>query len=143
MFHSRVARKPCFEVIAGRIDFSFIQVPLALPHVREGKLLALAVNSAQRSAVLPSVPTLAEAGFANAEHPLWYGMFVAAKTPRGIVDQIHRETLQALQTPKVRDKLATLDFEPMVMNPAEFDAVVKSEIVSNAALIKAAGIKPD
>jgi tripartite-type tricarboxylate transporter receptor subunit TctC len=132
-----------FEVIAGRIDFSFIQVPLALPHVREGKLLALAVNSAQRSAVLPNVPTLAEAGFANAEHPLWYGMFVAAKTPRGIVDQIHRETLQALQTPKVRDKLATLDFEPMVMNPAEFDAVVKSEIVSNAALIKAAGIKPD
>jgi tripartite-type tricarboxylate transporter receptor subunit TctC len=132
-----------FEVIAGRIDFSFIQVPLVLPHVREGKLRALAVNSAKRSSVLPDVPTLAEAGVANADYPLWYGLFVPARTPGGIVDKLYRETLQTLQTPKVGDKLATLGVEPMVMSPAEFDAVVKSEIRTNATLIKAAGIKVD
>ena len=130
------------EVIAGRIDFFFGPVALVLPQIQEGKLTALAVNGAKRSATLPNVPTTLEAGFANAEYPLWLGMFLPAKTARDIVDKLNRETLKALQEPKVRDKLATLGFEPMVMTPAEFAAHVEKEIAVNGALVKAAGIKP-
>ena len=129
------------EVIAGRIDFFFGPVALVLPQIQDGKLAALAVNGAKRSAALPDVPTTLEAGIANAEYPIWLGMFLPAKTPRDIVDKLNRETLKALQEPKVRDKLAALGFEPMVMTPAEFDAHVEKEIAVNAALVKAAGIK--
>jgi tripartite-type tricarboxylate transporter receptor subunit TctC len=130
------------EVIAGRIDFFFGPVALVLPHVQEGKLTALAVNGLKRSAALPNVPTTLEAGFANSEYPFWLGMFLPVKTPRGVVDKLNRETLKALQEPKVRDKLAALGFEPMPMTPAEFAAHVDKDIAVNATLVKAAGIKP-
>jgi tripartite-type tricarboxylate transporter receptor subunit TctC len=129
------------EVMAGRVDFYFSPVGLVVEHIRERKLLVLAVNSPRRAAILPDVPTLAEAGVADAEYPLWYGSFVPAKTPRHIVETLHRETSKALKTPNVENKLATLGLEPMVMTPAEFDAHVKAEIRTNAALISAAGIK--
>ena len=129
------------ELMAGRVDFYFSPVGLVAAHIREGKLLALAVNSPKRAVILPEVPTLAEAGVADAEYPLWYGSFVPARTPRYVVETLHRETLKALKTPNVEDKLATLGLEPMVMTPAEFDAHVKAEIRTNAALINAAGIK--
>ncbi len=98
-------------------------------------------NGAKRSAALPNVPTTLEAGFASAEYPIWLGMFLPARTPRDIVDKLNRETLKALQAPKVRDKLAALGFEPMAMTPAEFAAHVEKEIAINAALVKAAGLK--
>ena len=96
------------ELMAGRVDFYFSPVGLVAAHIREGKLLALAVNSPKRAVILPEVPTLAEAGVADAEYPLWYGLFVPARTPRHVVETLHRETLKALKTPNVEDKLATL-----------------------------------
>ena len=128
------------EVMAGRIDFFFGPVGVVAPRVQEGKLTALVVNGAKRSSLLPDVPTTLEAGFANAEYPFWLGVFVPAKTPRDIVDRLHRETLKALQEPKVRDKLAALGIDPMVMTPTEFDAHVEKEIAVNAALVKAIGL---
>jgi tripartite-type tricarboxylate transporter receptor subunit TctC len=119
-------------VITGRIDFYF----------KDGKLSALAVNSAKRSAALPDVPTTREAGFNNAEYPTWFGLFLPAKTPREIVDKLHRETFKALQEPKVRDKLAALGFDPMVMTPSEFDAFVAKDIAINAVLVKAVKLQP-
>jgi tripartite-type tricarboxylate transporter receptor subunit TctC len=129
------------EVIAGRIDFFFGPVGLVLPHVQEGKLSALVVNGAKRSSALPNVPTTLEAGFADAEFPSWFGLFLPAKTPRDVVDKLHRETLKALQAPRVREKLAALGLEPMVMTPNEFDAHIQKEIAANMALVKATGIK--
>ncbi|MFZ0853314.1 MAG: tripartite tricarboxylate transporter substrate binding protein [Hyphomicrobiaceae bacterium] len=129
------------EVIAGRIDFFFGPVALVLPQIQDGKLAALAVNGDKRSAALPNVPTTLEASVADAEYPIWLGMFLPAKTPREIVDKLNRETLKALQEPKVRDKLTGLGFEPMIMTPAEFAAHVEKEIAVNAALVKAAGLK--
>jgi tripartite-type tricarboxylate transporter receptor subunit TctC len=129
------------EVIAGRIDFFLVGLAAALPHIQNGKLTTLAVNSATRSSALPEVPTIRQAGFNDAEYPMWLGLFLPAKTPRGIVDKLHRETLKALREPKVRDKLAKLGIDPMVMTPAEFDALVEKEVAINAALVKAAGIK--
>jgi hypothetical protein len=96
------------EVMAGRVDFYFSPVGLVVEYIRERKLLALAVNSPRRAAILPEVPTLAEAGVSDAEYPLWYGSFVPARTPRHIVETLHRETSKALKTPNVETKLATL-----------------------------------
>jgi tripartite-type tricarboxylate transporter receptor subunit TctC len=131
------------EVMAGRIDFFFGPVGLVLPHVKEGKLLALVVNGTKRSAALPEVPTTLEAGFVDAEYPIWFGLFLPVKTPREIVDTLNRETLKALETPKLRERLATLGLDPMIMTPKEFDTHVEKEIALNSALVKAAGVKPE
>ena len=131
------------EVIAGRVEFFFGPVALVLPQIREGKLRALAVNGSSRSTVLPDVPTLREAGVREAEYPVWFGLFVPARTPADIVNRLHRETLNALQTPKVREKLAALGVDPMVMSPAEFTAHVEREIILNATLVQRAGLKPE
>jgi tripartite-type tricarboxylate transporter receptor subunit TctC len=131
------------EVMSGRVDFFFGPVGLVLQHVQQGKLAALAVNGAQRSAMLPETPTTAEAGLANAEYPIWFGVFLPARTPRDIVDRLHDVTRQELQGPYLREKLAKLAVEPMAMSPSVFDAFVAKEIAVNAALIKMAGLKAE
>jgi tripartite-type tricarboxylate transporter receptor subunit TctC len=131
------------EVIAGRVDFFFGPVALVLPHLREGKLRALAVNGSSRSTVLPDVPTLREAGIKEADYPIWFALFVPAKTPSDIVARLNRETLNALQAPKVRERLASLGVDPMVMSPAEFAAHVEKEVVLNATLVQHAGLRPE
>lgn len=131
------------EAVSGRVEFFFGPVGLVLGHVRGGKLVALVVNGTTRTPALPDVPTTLEAGFANAEYPIWYGLFFPAKTPRDIVNRLNRETFKALQAPKTRDTLANLAVDPMVMTPTEFDAYVRKQIALNAALVKAIGVKLD
>jgi tripartite-type tricarboxylate transporter receptor subunit TctC len=131
------------EVIAGRVDFFFGPLGLVLPHVREGRLTALVVNGPSRAVALPDVPTTQEAGFANAEYPIWFGIFAPAATPRDIVEKLHRETATVLQERAVVEKLAALGVEPLPMTPAAFDAHVKREIAINAALVKATGLTPN
>jgi tripartite-type tricarboxylate transporter receptor subunit TctC len=129
------------EVIAGRIDFFFGPVGLVLPQIQEGKLRALVVNGAKRASALPAVPTTQEAGIANAEYPIWFGLFLPAGTPHEIVLRLHDETRKALLSPMVRDKLSMLGIDAMPMSPADFAAHVQREIASNADLVKAAGLK--
>lgn len=131
------------EVLAGRVDFFFGPVALVLPQVRDGKLVALAVNTSKRSATLPDVPTTAEAGITDAEYPIWFGLFAPAGTPREIVERLSSETLKALQTPKVRERLAALGVDPMPMSPDEFAAHVNREVSLNAALARKAGLKAE
>jgi tripartite-type tricarboxylate transporter receptor subunit TctC len=131
------------EVIAGRVEFFFGPVALVLPHIRDGKLAALAVNGAQRSAVLPDVPTLREAGYRDAEYPIWFALFAPAGTPGAIVEKISRETVAVLQAPALREKLASLGVDPMPMNPIEFKAYVDNEMGLNAALAKMAGVRAE
>ncbi len=129
------------EVIAGRVDFFFGPVALVLPHIRSGKLTALGVNTDKRSAALPDAPTMREAGIRDAEYPIWFGLFAPAGTPAAIVERLHRETVRALHTPKVRDKLAALGVEPMPMSAAEFGAYVEREVALNAVLVQKVGLK--
>jgi tripartite-type tricarboxylate transporter receptor subunit TctC len=131
------------EVIAGRVDVYFCPINTALPHIREGKLIALTINSPKRSAELPDVPTTLEAGYRDADYPIWIGLLAPAKTPRDIVEQLNRESIKALETPGTRDKLLKAGIEPLAMTPAQFDARIKAEIATNTALAKAAGIKPN
>jgi tripartite-type tricarboxylate transporter receptor subunit TctC len=128
------------EVVAGRVDFYFCPVFPALPLIRDGKLVPLAVSGAKRVSVLPDVPTTQEAGFPNSDFNFWVGLFVPAHTPMPIVDKLHDEAAKVMQASAVRDKLSQLGVEPMAMPQAEFGEFVKGEVDANTALAKAAGI---
>jgi len=128
------------EVVAGRVDFYFCPVFPALPLIREGKLVPLAVSGAKRVSVLPDVPTTQEAGFPNSDFNFWVGLFVPAHTPQPIVARLHDEAEKAMRAPAVLGKLSKLGVEPMAMPQAGFAAFVKSEVGANGALAKAAGI---
>lgn len=129
------------ELVTGRVDYYFCPVVNALPLVREGKLLGLAVGSSRRSSALPEVPTTVEAGVPNSEYNFWVGMFVPSKTPRDVVARLHAETVLAIQAPETKERFAKLGAETQIFTPEGFDAYIRDEIKSNAALVKAAGIK--
>lgn len=131
------------EVASGRVDFAFSPIAVAVPDIRDGRLVALAVSGLQRSSALPDIPTTQEAGYPNSDYALWIGVFVPIKTPRTIVERLHKETVKALQEPALRERLAALDVEPMPFSPTEFDAYVKSEIAVQGAVAKAAGLQPN
>ncbi len=131
------------EVIAGRVEYYFCPIATALPHIRDGRLLGLAVSSPKRASALPDVPTTLESGYADSDYTFWIGAFAPAKTPKEIVEKLNRELAAAVGSPAVREKLATLGVEAMPMSPAEFDAYVKGELSRYATFAKAAGLKPN
>jgi tripartite-type tricarboxylate transporter receptor subunit TctC len=139
----RGAPEALTEVVAGRIDFYFSPIAPALPLLREGKVLALAVGSSKRTSVLPDLPTTIEAGFPDSDYNFWVGLFAPAKTPAALIERLYRGTSAALQSPEVRERLPKLGAEPMAMTPADFDALVRDELRANAVLVKLAGIKPN
>jgi tripartite-type tricarboxylate transporter receptor subunit TctC len=131
------------ETMTGRIDYFFAPLVSALPMIKSGKLIPLAVSTPKRSSQLPDVPTLAEAGIAKSEYLFWIGMLVSSKTPRDIVNKLNQSTLKALQDNEVKERLVSLGAEAMPMSPEQFDQLIKDELISNAAVIKAAGIKSE
>ena len=131
------------EVLAGRVDYYFSPIGLAAQYLKADKLVALAVSSKARSSTLPDVPTSLEAGLPNSDYEVWIGMFAPAKTPRAIINRLNEETVKALHSPQLRERLNTLVMEPMPMSPGEFDAFIKKDIQLNADLVKAAGIEPN
>ena len=131
------------EVLAGRVDYYFSPIGLAVQYFKTDKLVPLAVSSKVRSSALPDVPTSIEAGLPNSDYEVWIGMFAPAKTPRAIVNRLNEETVKALRSPELREKFNALVMDPMPMSPAEFDAFLKKDIQLNADLVKAAGIEPN
>lgn len=130
------------EVIAGRVDFYFSPIAPVIGQIRGGTLVPLAVGSSRRASALPDVPTTAEAGVPGSEFNFWIGMMVPAKTPRDIVARLNAEVVKALATPEVRERFAQLGAEAWTMAPDAFDAYIRAEVASNAALVKAAGLSP-
>lgn len=131
------------EIIAGRIDFYFCPLGTALPQIRQGRVMALAVSSPNRTPALPDVPSTLEAGFANSDYTFWVGVFAPSGTPAAIIDRLHAETQKAMQVASVKSRLAELGSDSMNLSPAQFNAMVKQEIGTSAALAKAAGLKPN
>lgn len=129
------------DTIAGRLTYFFSPISAALPFVRDGKLVALAVSTAKRSSALPNVPTVAEAGLPGFDYSLWVGLFAPAGTPADVVDKIARDVRTVAQSADVKERFAALGAEPLPMTPSEFKQFVDSEIVESAKVIKAAGIK--
>ena len=130
------------DVMTGRVDYYFCPVNAALPLLKDGRLLGLAVGSTKRSVALPDLPTTLEAGIPDSDYNFWVGMFVPAKTSRVIVMRLYQETSRALRSPDVSEKLARLGAEPMEYAPEPFNAYLRTEIAANAALVKASGLKP-
>jgi tripartite-type tricarboxylate transporter receptor subunit TctC len=131
------------DVIAGRVDFYFCPINTALPHIREGRLIALVTSATTRTPELPDVPTTAEAGYKNADFPVWIGLMAPAKTPRTVVEKLHAETVKAIRLPATQDRLMKTGVAQMILTPAEFDARIRAEIAANGVVAKAAGIKPN
>ena len=136
----RGAPEALTEVMTGRVDVYFCPITPAMPFIREGKLLALAVSSTNRASALPNVPTTVEAGFPDSDFDFWIGLMAPKKTARDVVARIHQETVKGLEDPGVKDKLGKLAVEPLIMTPDAFDARIAKEAPLAHTLAKAAGI---
>jgi tripartite-type tricarboxylate transporter receptor subunit TctC len=117
--------------------------PLALPHVRSGKLKALAVTGAKRSAATPEFPTMQEAGVPGFVVESWYGLMAPAGTPDAVIARLHKETLAVLATNEVREFFAKQGADVVTSSPAEFAAMVRTERARWADVIRTSGAKVD
>jgi tripartite-type tricarboxylate transporter receptor subunit TctC len=131
------------DLIAGHIPLMFISNISALPHVKSGKLKALAVTGAQRTALAPDIPTVAESGLPGFEIYGWYGFAAPARTPRPIINRLHGEVAKIAQNPKMKARLAAQGLELVGSSPEEFDGFIRAELAKWSAVLKAAGVKPE
>ncbi|MES2979274.1 MAG: tripartite tricarboxylate transporter substrate binding protein [Pseudomonadota bacterium] len=130
-------------LIAGEIQVMFAPIVAVLPHVKSGRLRALAVTSAARTSAAPELPTLAESGLPGYEISSWFGLFVPSSTPAPVVDKLYRETLKVLRSADVKERFAKEGAEPVGSSPAEFKNYVRQEFTKYAKVIKDNGIKAD
>ena len=131
------------DLVGGTMDLMFDNLPSALPHVKAGKLVALAVTSSARSAALPAVPTVAEAGVKGFEATSWFGLLAPAGTPADIVQRIQQESAKALASPALKERLLSQGAIPGGMPPAEFGRFIATETKKWAAVVKSSGAKVD
>ena len=130
-------------VLGGEAQMIISALLAALPHVKSGKLRALAVTSTTRSTAVPDLPTASESGLPRFETSSWHGVLVPAKTPRAIITQLHAVLVKTLNAPDVRERLTTQGLNVVASTPQEFAAHIKSETAKYARVIKAAGIKAE
>lgn len=129
------------DLIGGQINFTYGTILAVAPHVRSGKLRALAVSSGRRSSIMPDVPTIAEAGVPRFDATSWNGVLVPTGVPRPVITRIHTSVVQALQTPEVRERLTGDGAEPVGSTPEAFAAFIRAEIAKWGKVIKAAKLK--
>jgi tripartite-type tricarboxylate transporter receptor subunit TctC len=130
------------DLIAGRLSTVFSTAPSVLPHVKSGRLRALAVTSGTRSPNIPDLPTVAESGVPGYEATTWYGIMAAAGTPRPVVMRLHTVIAKAVALPEVNGILTAQGVDPVAITPDQFGAFLRSEITKWATVIKTSGAKP-
>ena len=130
-------------LLAGEIQVMFAPIVAVLPQVKAGRLRALGVTSAKRSAAAPDLPTLAESGLSGYEISSWFGLFVPASTPAAVVDKLFKDTTRVLKSPDVIERFAKEGAEPVGSTPADFNNYVRAEFVKYNKVIKDNGIKAD
>lgn len=128
-------------LLSGEVVLYFGNVPTVIRQARDGKLRAIATTGLKRTPAAPDIPTVAEAGIAGYEVTTFYGMSAPAKTPRPIMDRLHGDTVRALNSPEVRQRLQDLGADPVGNTPEQYTAFMKNEIAKWDKVIKAAGIK--
>jgi tripartite-type tricarboxylate transporter receptor subunit TctC len=131
------------DVLAGNVHLVFIGIPAAAPHIKAGKLRALALVAPQRSSALPEVPTVAEAGLKDFEVTTWYGVLAPAGTPRNVITRLNSELVKIMHSPELKEKLAATGTEPLTSTPEEFAAYIKREIAKWGDVVRKAGVKAD
>ncbi|MCI3953190.1 MAG: LacI family transcriptional regulator [Burkholderiales bacterium] len=130
------------DLLGGNIQLIFATAASSIGHIKAGKVRAIAVTTAKRSALVPDLPTVAEAGLPGYEANNWNGFFVPAKTPRPIVNRLNKEIAAALNAPDIKEFLFKQGLDAAPNTPEQFAAYMKSEMAKWAKVIKAAGIKP-
>ena len=130
-------------LISGETSVGFPATSSVVPHVRAGKLRALAVTGAQRSPMVPDYPTIAESGVPGYDMTSWYGVLVPARTPNEIIARLHAAAVSALQQREVKERFATTDLEPKGSTPEQFGAYMRSEVAKWAKVIKESGMHAD
>ncbi|MCR5884658.1 tripartite tricarboxylate transporter substrate binding protein [Rhizobacter sp. J219] len=131
------------DLIGGTMDLMFDNLPSAMPHIKAGKLKALGVTTAQRSAALPDVPTIAEAGVKGFEASSWFGLLAPAGTPADIVNRVQQEAAKALGAPELKERLLAQGAIPSGIKPAEFAAYIAAETKKWEQVVKVSGAKVD
>ncbi|MCS6766741.1 MAG: tripartite tricarboxylate transporter substrate binding protein [Candidatus Protistobacter heckmanni] len=140
-YKGRAAAIP--DLLGGRINMIFDNMPSALPLAKSGDIRALAVTSAKRSPAAPNIPTIAESGLPGFEATSWFALMAPAKPPPDVLAKINQETLRVMNLPDVRDKLVQLGLEVAPGRPEELAAFIQSETVKWAKVVKESGAKPD
>jgi len=131
------------DLLAGQVQLMFANVPEALPHINGGKLRPLASTGTQRVALLPNVPTMAEAGLPNAEAVSWFALVAPRGTPREIIATLYAEVLKIVKQPEIRQRLVELGCEPVGNSPEAAEAFIRIEIARWAKVVKESGAKVD
>jgi tripartite-type tricarboxylate transporter receptor subunit TctC len=132
------------DLLSGEVDVMFDNLPSAMPHIQSGALRAFAVTSAVRSAALPDLPTVAEAGaLPGFEASSWFGLLAPAGTPADVVNRLQLETAKALALPAIKERLLALGANPGGNTPAEFSRQIDAEIAKWAGVVKASGARVD
>jgi len=131
------------DLLGGRVSLMFDTVPSAMPHVKAGKLRALAVTSAKRSPLVPDLPTVAESGLPGFESAPWYGAVVPAGTPKEIITKLYTEIVKILNMPDVKDRLSNYGYTIIGSTPEQFADFIKTDMAKWAKVIKDAGIHVD
>ena len=139
----RGAPEALADAVAGRVQFAFSPIVVALPFVKDGRGIALAVSTAARTPVLPDVPTMAEAALPGFDFDQWYGLLVSSKTPRPLRETISREVARIMQLPDVKERLAAQGGIPRYSTPEEFDAFIRVEVDKLGKVVKAANAFAD
>ena len=139
----RGAPEALSDAVAGRVQFAFSPIVVALPFVKDGRGIALAVSTAARTPVLPDVPTMAEAALPGFDFDQWYGLLVSSKTPRPLRETISREVARIMQLPDVKERLAAQGGIPRYSTPEEFDAFIRVEVDKLGKVVKAANAFAD
>ncbi|MEA3193974.1 MAG: hypothetical protein QOD26_2307 [Betaproteobacteria bacterium] len=139
--HTKGVGEALTEVLGGRADCYFALVFQAKKMVDAGKLVALATSAPKRSALMPEVPTTDELGYPNSSYNFWVGALVSSKTPRAIVDKLHKDITALVESPEIIDQIKKLGCDPLPMSVKEFEAMIAKELKENGELIKKAGIK--
>jgi len=130
------------DLMTGRVDFYFLPIAAALPLIKQGKVVALAVSTPARTQSLPYVPTIAQAGYPDAEYLFWGGISAPVKTPRAIVEKLNHEVNKALAVPAVEEKLQNLGVQPKPMTPDQFAKFFADDVAATVKLGKDANIAP-
>jgi tripartite-type tricarboxylate transporter receptor subunit TctC len=131
------------STLAGHTPLCFGTPPPALPHLKDGKLRALAVTSTARVPTLPDVPTMAEAGYPDVEGVSWFAVAVPAGTPKEIVALLNREIVKIMALPDIKERLATLGFDAIASSPEEFGERIRADFEKWGKVIRAANIKAE
>jgi tripartite-type tricarboxylate transporter receptor subunit TctC len=131
------------DQIAGRVALGFSNTTVSTPHIRSGRLIALGVSGGKRSAAVPDIPTVAEAGVKGFDAITWYGLVAPVGTPGPVIDKLNAEINRALKLPDIREKYAADGIDIGGGTPQEFGTLIRTDIAKWSKVIKAAGIKPD